>query len=186
MQNRIATLFLIGISLSFVACSDHSHSSPADSPNVLTVQKAALPFDRSITVGDAFKRYEYIRNVRWTEAAVMGRKFIDVTGDLDADRLFSDLLKQTHVPEIEFARTHNLQEIEKQWKPKLSHMKLSCRFRVDADGSVQPTGAHFQEKGHGPWYLYGNDVNAVVRMVYYGSMPLFILDGFVHPSDGLP
>ena len=189
VKNRISTLFAAGTVLAFSACSDRSTSSSAESPTVQAVQKAVLPFDRSITVGGAFKQYQYIRNVKWTESEpVMGRTFVDVTADLDSERLFADLLKPGLSPEvIEFGKTHDLRQIEGEWKPKVSRMKMSCRFRLNADGSVEPTRADFEEEGHGPWYLWANpDVNAVVRMVYYGTMPLFVLNGFVHPSDGRP
>ncbi len=188
MQTPCTIVVGIVASIILFGCSDRSKPTVSNNPKVKAVQTAVLAFDRSITVGNAFAQYQYIRNVQWTEGEpVQGRTFVDVTGDVDADRLFTNLLKPGFSPEvIEFGKTHDLRQIEREWKPKLSHMKMSCRFRLNADGSVEATRADFEEHGHGPWYLWADsDVNAVVRMVYYGSMPLFVLEGFVHP-DGRP
>jgi hypothetical protein len=168
-----------------VSFADGSPGTDSDKVNIVAVQKGILSFDRSITIGGAFENYKYLTHLNWAGIEpIAGRTFVEVTGDLDADRIFANLRNPAYG--FEFAKTHDMQKVEAEWKPKLSRMKLRCRFRLNADGSVEATLADFGEEGHGPWYLYGKDVDAVVRMVYFGTIPFFILEGFVHTSDGRP
>ena len=52
------------------------------------VKNGGLAIDKSLTVGEAFDNYKYFKNVRWEAfTSENGRRVVQVTGELDIDRM---------------------------------------------------------------------------------------------------
>jgi hypothetical protein len=75
------------------------------------------------------------------------------------------------------------EKIHHDWRSKIEHMGLTFRIMLNADGTVQPLNAWASEDGKGNVYYFGKDLEAVLRMFYRQTLPVFILDGFKHPTD---
>jgi hypothetical protein len=168
-------------------CSGEEPIPAQSNPNTLSVQKAILPIDRSITLGGALQYYRYFRGgLEWKDMPQEGRNFVEVTGKFDADRLFATLLGPEYNIAREdqrFTKTHDLKQVERDWRPKMGHMNLTFRIMLNADGSIEPLNAWASEDGKGRVYYFGNDMGAVLRMIYRQTLPVFILDGFKRPTD---
>ena len=76
-MKKILSLLFIGFVFIFVVCSNGKISE---------VKDGVLNFDKSVTVGDAFDKYNYCKNVKWESFTTdNGRDVVQVTCDYDLD-----------------------------------------------------------------------------------------------------
>lgn len=161
-----------------------------ESPNIVAVQKTILPIDRSITLGGALQHYRYFKSLEWKDMPFEGRNFVQVTGKFDADRLFATLLGPDYNISGEdrrFTQRHDLKQVEREWRPKISKLGLTLRIMINADGTIELVNAWAGESEAIVYTYYMGDDNlrAIQRMIYRQTMPVFILDGFKRPTDML-
>jgi hypothetical protein len=198
MKRVLATLLvtLIAAPAAFLptSCSRMSAKSPpvSSNPNILAVQKAILPMDRGITLGGALENYRYFKNVEWKDMPLQGRNFVEVTCKFEADQTFTTLLGPDYNlsgQDHRFAKTHDLKQIEEEWRPKISKLGITFRIQINADGTMKILHSRLGEDAGTVYYYYRDlDLAVLLQMIYRSTLPVFILGGIKdrccwHPSE---